>query len=94
MDRIESLRIDIEGHIEDANQIRKELWHIGPGLITKMRDRGGFGATSIRQIARESGLSPTYISQCANGKAILSPAAFVTLATMLKEQSEKEATKQ
>lgn len=84
MKRYTDLANDIESHEDEAKAIRMGIAHDGPGLITALQDRGGFGACSLRQIARESDLSPTYLSQCLNGKAILSHGAFVALARLLE----------
>lgn len=84
MSRFTDLANDIEAHEDEAREIRKGIAHDGPRLITALQDRGGYGACSLRQIARESGLSPTYLSLALNGKAILSHGAFVKLARVLE----------
>jgi len=82
--RFTDLAYDIQAHEDEAREIRKGIAHDGPRLITALQDRGGYGACSLRQIARESGLSPTYLSLALNGKAILSPGAYVKLARVLE----------
>jgi len=77
---------DIEQHDDEARCIREGIAHEGPQLINRLLDRGGFGACSLRQVAREAELSPTYVSMALNGKAILSHDAFVRLARLLEEE--------
>lgn len=86
MTRITDLADDIVQHDDESKAIRAGIAHLGPQLVTALRDVGGFGATSVRQIARESGLSPTYVSQIGSGKVIASPSAFVTLAKLLEKK--------
>lgn len=88
MRRFYELAADIEEHEDEARAIRAGLWEMGPKLVTALRDIGGFGATSVRQIARESGLSPTYVSHVGSGKCIPSPHAFVKLADLLRRKSQ------
>jgi hypothetical protein len=83
--RLLDLADDIEAHEDEASEIRRGIDHEGPNVIRALQDRGGWGACSLRQIGRESGLSPTYLSQAASGKAILSPGAFVKLVRLLNK---------
>lgn len=84
MSRFTDLADDIEAHEDEAREIRRGIAHEGPRLITALQDRGGYGACSLRQIARESGLSPTYLSMALSGKVILSQRAFMELARLLE----------
>lgn len=41
---------------------------------------------SLRELARRSDLSPTYLSQIANGKVVVSPGAYVRLAMLTTKE--------
>lgn len=86
MCRYLDLAADIESHEDEGRAIRQGIAHLGPQLVTALRDIGGFGATSVRQIAREADLSPTYVSHVGSRKCIASPAAFVRLARVLENK--------
>lgn len=86
MCRYRDLAADIESHEDEGRCIRQGIAHLGPQLVTALRDIGGFGATSVRQIAREADLSPTYVSHVGSGKCIASPDAFVRLARVLEKK--------
>jgi len=74
----------IREYLADKEIIREGLWHEGPALIRALQDRGGFGACSVRQIARESGYSATYLCRVARGQLIMAPRCYVKLAEMLE----------
>lgn len=61
--------------------VREGLAYEGPRLVEYLcRNQ------SLRQLSRESGLSPTYLSQVRNARTIISPEAYVSLA-QLKEHT-------
>jgi AraC-like DNA-binding protein len=66
----------VQKHLDEAQSIREGLAHEGPQLVRRICSRPG---CSLRKLAKQSGLSPTYLSQIENRKAICSPGAFVTL---------------
>lgn len=82
--RFRALADDIDSHEDEARAIRQGLAHDGPALIRALLDRGGFAACSLRQVAREAGLSPTYLSYAVNGRVILSGGAFLRLVRVLE----------
>ena len=61
--------------IDEGNVIQEGLSCKGPELIAELTR-----TISLRELARRSGLSPTYLSQVANGKVVVSPGAYVRLA--------------
>ena len=83
-DRYIDLAEDIEAHEDEARCIREGIANYGPQLIVALLDRGGFGACSLRQVAREAELSPTYVSMALHGKVILSHSAYLRLAKLRK----------
>lgn len=67
----------VENLIAEQQIVREGLWHEGPNLVDKLMRRW-----SLREAARRSGLSPTYLSQVLNSNVIISPGAFVALAEL------------
>jgi len=67
----------IKNMLDEQEIVREGLWHEGPNLVDRLSRR-----SSLRDIARRSGLSPTYLSQVLNRKAIISARAFVSLSNL------------
>jgi transcriptional regulator with XRE-family HTH domain len=63
--------------INESKIIREVLSYEGQSLITQITRR-----IPLRELARRTGFSPTYLSQVANGHVVISPGAFVKIATM------------
>jgi AraC-like DNA-binding protein len=63
----------------DERVVTMLLPKTGPQLIFKLI--GCYG--SLRKVATASGLSPTYLSRCHNGYAVLSPGAYLRLWRLL-----------
>lgn len=73
----------IKEHWDEGQALRAGIAHHGPSLIRKLLDRRD--GMSLRALARESGFSPTYLSQALNNRVILSEWAYVNLAGLLRE---------
>lgn len=71
---IEAFANRVNDWIEESGDIREGLDHYGHRLVESMC----VGRT-LRQLARDSGLSPTYLSQVNNERVIISPHAFARL---------------
>jgi len=63
--------------IDEGKIVREGLSYEGPELIVRIT-----GRISLRELAKRTGLSPTYLSKVANGHVAISPGAFVKIATM------------
>jgi len=63
--------------INEGNVIQAGLSCKGPELIAELTR-----TISLRELARRSDLSPTYLSQVANGKVVISPGAYVRLSEL------------
>ena len=63
--------------IDEGQVIQEGLSIKGPDLIAQITRR-----ISLRELARRTGFSPTYLSQVANAKVVISPGAFVKILTM------------
>lgn len=64
----------VKNYLDEELVIREGLWYEGPLLIERLTAH-----KSLRQLARETGFSPTYLSQVSSGKVILNERAFVRL---------------
>jgi hypothetical protein len=65
----------------DLNSIvRTQMRRHGQSLLKSICGRKG--CMSLREASRRSGLSPTYLSLCLNGKQSLSPDAYVRLSEL------------
>lgn len=63
--------------IDEGKVINDGLSMHGPDLIARLTR-----TISLRELARRTGLSPTYLSQVANAKVTISPGAFVQIASL------------
>lgn len=71
--------------IDEGEVVRAGLAYEGPRLIRRLtRD------ISLRKVARRTGLSATYLSLVANGRAVISPKAFLKLAKRLNDVGKFE----
>jgi len=73
----------VENMIAEQEIVREGLWHEGPRVVDTLMRR-----TSLRDVGRRSGLSPTYLSQVLHSKTIVSPAAFVALSQLERESKQ------
>ena len=70
--------------IDEGAIINEGLSICGPQLIAKLT-RG----ISLRELARQTGLSPTYLSLVANAKVTISPGSFVKLSLLDKRRDNQ-----
>ena len=63
--------------LDERNAINKGLEFDGPRLIRRL-----LLSRSLRGLARESKLSPTYLSRVADGSILISPGSFIRLSEM------------
>jgi len=67
----------ITNHIDEADVIRGLLTLEAPLLIRRITRPAG--SVSLRELARMTGLSPTYLSEVATGKKLISHGAYLKL---------------
>lgn len=65
----------ITNWIDEGNVIHEGLAYEAPKLVAQITR-----CISLRELARRTGLSATYLSQVANGHVVISPGAFVKIA--------------
>jgi len=70
----------IREHQHEGAAIRQQLWKEAPRLVSCLTSTVG----SLRGLARESGLSATYLSQVLNEKRIISQGAYLRLVQLLE----------
>lgn len=73
--KVRKLAERIKRHRRETTALDMKLIYEGPEIVKALT-----AFSSLRQLAYEVGLSPTYLSQVKNGKVVISPAAFVKLA--------------
>jgi transcriptional regulator with XRE-family HTH domain len=66
--------------IESGDKVRRILSSSGSKMIKKACQR-----ISLRELARRTGLSPTYLSQVATKKTSISPEAFLKVQREVNE---------
>lgn len=66
----------VREHLAEAEILKEGMAFEGPHLIHQLQDEG---CTSLRAIARRSGLSPTYLSLVVNRKQNISFGAYLRL---------------
>lgn len=66
--------------IESGDKVRRILSSSGSKVIKKACRK-----MSLRELGRRTGLSPTYLSQVATKKAIISPEAFLKVQREVNE---------
>lgn len=66
--------------IESGDKVRRILATNGSKVIKKACDN-----ISLRELARKTGLSPTYLSQVATKKIVISPEAFLKVQGVVNE---------
>lgn len=67
----------VKNMMDEQEIVREGLWHEGPSIVDRLSRR-----SSLRDVARRTGLSPTYLSQVLHGKVIISARAFVALSEL------------
>jgi len=77
------LGLRINEHLAEADALHEGVAHEAPALIEALQDVGGFGARSLRDVARRAELSPTYLSNVASRKSTCSFGAFIRLLDLL-----------
>lgn len=73
----------VENLLAEQEIVREGLWHEGPRIVDELRRK-----TSLRDVARRSGLSPTYLSQVLHSNVIISLSAFMRLAKLNQEKPQ------
>lgn len=68
----------VRRHIASTEKLKAALAKDGQVLAARVREKIG-----IREAARRTGLSATYICHVASGRVAISPGAFVTLGEIL-----------
>lgn len=76
----------VQAWLDEEEIIREGLAYEAKQLISQLQDRGGFAAISLRKLAREVGLSASYLSRVVHGKEIISPRAYLRLCKLLVEK--------
>ena len=71
----------VERYCKESEAIRERLLPEGQRLLRKLCGRAA-APFSLRRAARLTGLSPTYLSLCMNGKQAISPGAYLKLAAL------------
>lgn len=66
--------------IDEGRVIREGIDRESPGLIAELSERSG----GLRELARRSSLSPTYLCQVRKSNATLSPERFLSLSERLE----------
>lgn len=64
----------VGAHLDAAESVRRLLSKRGPKIVAALMKR-----MSLREVARRTELSPTYLSRVLNRTATISPAAFLKL---------------
>lgn len=67
----------VKSHQTHEQLLLRDLINEGPRLINQLS-----ALSSLRSVAADAGLSPTYLSQVKNGKIILSQGAYLKLARL------------
>lgn len=71
----------VRQHVQNEGTVRQFLKRDGARLVKSiLRDSG----MSLRELARRSDCSPSYLSQIQNGKATISPGAYLKLSELEK----------
>lgn len=65
---------EVSEAINDWRKAKKQMEHLAPMMIEKLME-----VQSLRSLARDMELSPTYLSQVRNGKTPISPDAFLKI---------------
>ena len=73
--QLTSLAERVQLLLDETKIVKERLRVEGPRMINTMLEE-----RSLRSIARESGLHPTYLSNVRNGHRFISPKAFIVLA--------------
>ncbi len=68
----------VREHLARTEKFKAALAQAGQKLASRVRD-----AIGVREAARLTGLSPTYVSHVANGHCVISPGAFLKLSEIL-----------
>jgi hypothetical protein len=63
--------------LDEGNEVRMGLAINGPSLIVEATK-----TISLRELARRTGFSPTYLSMVMNAKVVISPEAYLKIACM------------
>lgn len=66
--------------IESGDKVRRILATNGSKVIRKACD-----SVSLRELGRRTGLSPTYLSQVATKKIVISPEAFLKVHKVIND---------
>ncbi len=64
----------IRKHEKEWQSILKDLEKLGPKLIKELSE-----STSLREVARQSGLSASYLSKVRNAEWVIGSSAFLLL---------------
>lgn len=83
--RDDAFAVRIRDHLEEAEIVRKGLWHEGPRLIKRCLSVGypHGEARSLRELARIVGVSATYLSRVMHGHEIVSAGTYLRLSDFL-----------
>lgn len=72
-------------HLADRENLKADMKFEGPMIVTNLYDRHGM---SLREIARVSGLSATYLSLVMNRKQVISFGAYLRLVDVADNRAD------
>ena len=76
--------VAVETSLAARALVRADIARMGRALAAEVY--GPRGVMTLREAARRSGLSAGYLSAVANGRSVISPAAYVRVAELVREQ--------
>jgi AraC-like DNA-binding protein len=79
----------IRDHQTEGNAIAERLKEQGPLVIDRLLNFYGW-ETSLRQLAKDAGVSATYLSRIHRGHFVISPGLFALLSDMLQDRTQHE----
>ena len=84
----EALREKIEEWNDEAEVIREGLWYCGPKLISNFLWSNP--NISLRQMAKNVGYSPAYLSRIQNGHEIISTDAYLRISNYIDKAAQPQ----
>ena len=72
----DSFAVRVKAWLKETDSIKADIGRHGQAMIAFMC-KSNDAPLSLRELARRSLLSPTYLSRAMNGEVVLSPAAYV-----------------
>jgi AraC-like DNA-binding protein len=76
----------VTSHVKEKQNIRRLMSIYGPELVQRLIRQCG----SLRKVAKQSGLSPTYLSHITNRKMKLSSSRYLELSKLCSKTTTKK----